>query len=375
MLCSYSPILPHQAIVSAIVHFEAVWRDVVDDATQLADTELGRFDIAYETSNAGHARKSEFLTAAQVGNFEWRAQTKDILYVRAQTEKLQQLRIEGASIPAASNNIRVQMCGIAPKATLRIEKIEVILAGFSDFIEASAPLAEGSQFKCFDTGLFLTNCRLGETILDEPGNLEMEYAVGLTFGCAGHEVDFALVTDSNSIVLKPNMGTVKIRGRGLKLVDRSPAKTRAATFNPGCTLSVDRVEKMVSQEQMEALREKKAVLEADLANAKQTSQAFVDITLLARIIEALRDSLELTSKLHRSLGVAAANDVTLQELLSPFQMKTLTDMLETRNIIESSDTQYDRFKKLEHAALRKLREMSCVMKPLEENGRCHEDSI
>ncbi len=274
---------------------------------------MARFDLAYEKINGKSHRESGYLTIGDLDSLNWIGKSVDFTYASATTHEAKPLLIKAMTIPKASKDIRVKMCGIAPFTSLRVTKVEIRLSEFDDFMTAS-DFNSNDLLSCFDTGLFLTNCRLRETILDDPGSLEMEYTLDVNFGCEGHEVDFALVTDSNSIVLKPNIKTVNIRGRGLKLVDKSPAKTRAATFNPGCNFSVGRVEKVVSPEQVEALREKKAVLEADLANAKQTSRAFVDITLLARIIEALRDSLELTSRFRRGTG-AVANDVTLQDLL------------------------------------------------------------
>lgn len=356
--------LPYQASIDLAIHYQAYWRDVIDNVADLSEIYLARFDLAYEDANTEPHRKSQFLDVADVGNLNWHSTGQDFIQARAESSGTKTIHIKNLQVPASSQNIKTKMCAIAPKSTLRVERIELTISEPSQFLPATEPINEG-PFSCFDTGLFLTNCRLTEKILEEPELLEQKYDVNFTFTCRGHQIDFVLDAGASSVVLQPKDGNqiATVTGNGLRIIDRDSEKTRKATFDRGCNLQINSVTKEISPRQMQVLAESRAALEAALEDSQSAAEAFVDLTVLARVIEAIQSALELASK---SLAVKFQfqPSLSLEKLLSKQQIESLKKLMQEKRILTISDEQYDHFKKIEESSRQKLREILCLTKNL-----------
>ena len=354
--------LPFQAPVDVAIHYQAQWRDVIDNISDLSDISLARFDLAYQDANTEPHRKSQFLDVADIGNLNWHSTGDDFIHARAESNGVKTIYIKNVQVPASSQNIKTKMCAIAPKSSIRVERIELTISDPSQFLPAAKPVSDGS-FSCFDTGLFLSNCQLAETVLAEPELLEQEYDVNFTFACRGHQIDIALDAGASSVCLQPKTGsqTATVTGNGLRIVDRNPERTRKSTFDHGCEFKINKIKKKVSPRQQQILAERKETLEVALKDSQSAAEAFVDLTILVRVIEAIQSALELAGKSFVTKSQIKP-DLSLEKLLSKHQIESLKKLMQEKNILTKSDEQYDHFKKIEESSQQKLREIICLSK-------------
>lgn len=360
--------LSYQASIDVAIQYQACWRDVIDNISDLSEISLARFDLAYQDANTEPHRKSQFLDVADIGNLNWHSAGDDFIHARAESSGVKTIHIKNVQIPASSQVIRTKMCAIAPKSTIRVEKIELTISDPSQFLPAARSISDG-PLSCFDSGLFLANCQLAETVLEESELLEQEYDVNFTFACRGHQIDFALDAGASSIVLEPKEENqiATVTGNGLRIIDRNPEKTRKATFDHGCKFKINSVTKKVSPRQRQILADKKETLESALKDSQSAAEAFVDLTILVRVIEAIQSALDLAEK---SLAVKfkAKSDLSFEKLLSKQQIESLKKIMQEKNILTRSDEQYDHFKKIEESSQQKLRELLCLVKNPDEKG-------
>ena len=239
--------LSSKASAELVIRFEAYWRDLVDDVLDATDLNVARFDLVHTSEEGMADRESYHLLTSEIGNMVWLSKSDGFVEIRAQSGGVREIHMTGLQIPAGSKNLRIKVCGIAPRSTLRIDSIELRLNAQEDAPLVVKP-AEGSLLNCFNTGLFLTNCNLDETVLSAKNNVDLEYETDILFDCRGHDVEFGLKTDESFTPLKPSKERqkLKVTGTELKLVDLNPAKTNRATFDLGCTLHIGNTHKRLS---------------------------------------------------------------------------------------------------------------------------------
>ena len=89
-------------------------------------------------------------------------------------------------------------------------------------------------------------------------------------------------------------------------------------------------------------------LERQVEDAKNSVQAFVDLTIFARLIEAVESAVDLEGS-------------SLEDMLSSQQTESLRELMLEKNIIKNSDEQYDYFKEKQAQLERQLHEAQCSM--------------
>ena len=124
-------------------------------------------------------------------------------------------------------------------------------------------------------------------------------------------------------------------------------------------LKINKVSKSISERQQKVLDDKKALLEATLKDSELSASAFVELTTLVRLIEAIESAVDLRG-------------YNFEGMLPKQQIEGLHKLFQEKDILTNSDDQYDHFKKIQINAEKKLREIIALTAKSAEAGESHE---